>query len=653
MRRLSSLKIIIILITVAIALLQLKAGAQNTKTISLSDELRQLYDITLLPAYRESSIVAQTSTYDKTGGNNDGFAGTYSYLRRNADSSLVMFDVAGTGVINRIATPTPTDDILDFYIDDTTKPAYSIKYSDLFSGKVLPFMQPLCGNQLGGFYCYYPIMFNKSCRIVSRGKHLQFHQIQYRLYAKGTGAKSFSPNLNDEEKAALQKIVSFWKAPVDEYKTGTQVIKVNTDIKPGETKTIATLNEGGRIMGIEFDDAAAYAGLNKNIDIKITWDGEAAPAVDCPLADFFGYAFGEPSMQSLLAGSKNNRNYCYYPMPFDKKATVELTYRNDGTHDVNKHIQANIYYAKNKRDIQKEGKFYAAWQGNAKPAEGAPHVFLNTKGKGHYVATILQAQGLQPGMTYFFEGDDSTAVDGEPRIHGTGSEDYFNGGWYALPARWDGKFSLPMYGCLDYSLPFCRTGGYRLYLADKVSFEKSIFQSMEHGPEGNKVPVSYTSLSFYYSSTPPATIAAPTNELTKVFMPDTLMVYPQLMNFNMEGEINTKTQWAYNTGGESFSFTVNDESVLSAQLDKIPGGHYKLLIDFVKSPQGCDFSVWQRQTKISDFIPGNSASKERIDQLYVGDVTIDDFNNSLGFQFKTTTTNNNFYLNRLILVRQP
>ena len=56
-------------------------------------------------------------------------------------------------------------------------------------------------------------------------------------------------------------------------------------------------------------------------------------------------------------------------------------------------------------------------------------------------------------MTLFFEGDDSTYVDNKMRLHGTGSEDYYNGGWYALLDRWDRGNSLPLHGCLDYSLP--------------------------------------------------------------------------------------------------------------------------------------------------------------------------------------------------------
>jgi hypothetical protein len=65
-------------------------------------------------------------------------------------------------------------------------------------------------------------------------------------------------------------------------------------------------------------------------------------------------------------------------------------------------------------------------------------------------------------MTIFFEGDDKCYIDGELRLHGTGSEDYFNGGWYALPDRWDQGFSLPVHGSLNYSIPLARTGGFRV-----------------------------------------------------------------------------------------------------------------------------------------------------------------------------------------------
>src|SRR6187551_2772770 len=106
---------------------------------NLVDELSALYDISQLPQYIDNSLVAQTSSYDTTGGNDDGFSGRYSFLKRNPDSTLVIFQVEGKGVINRIWTPTPNSDTLDFYIGNTSTPTFSVSFMDLFSGKQFPF----------------------------------------------------------------------------------------------------------------------------------------------------------------------------------------------------------------------------------------------------------------------------------------------------------------------------------------------------------------------------------------------------------------------------------------------------------------------------------------------------------------------------------
>jgi hypothetical protein len=457
-----------------------KKEANHQVSVSLADELKNLYDISRLTLYRENTSIAQVSSYDTTGGNDDGFSGRFSFIRRNPDSSLVILDVKGSGVINRIWTPTPREDTLDFYIDDSSAARISIKFSDLFSGKVFPFINPLCGNQLGGYFCYFPILFQKSCRIVSRGKKIEFHQVGYRLFESGTSVQSFRADLSKEETQMLGRISLLWNKTarsVNDYmpeasknyltKTATFVIR------PGETKSLFNLAEGGRIVGFEFDHAGNNEPLNKNIDIKINWDREATPAVYCPAADLFGYAFGKPSMQSLLSGSRNDTDYCFFPMPFDNAASIQLLYRSGNEIKAPVQINARIYYTKTPRDPAKEGKFYTSWRSNQLLEGTGPHVFLNTKGKGHYVGTILQAAGKRPGMTFFFEGDDSTSVDGEFRMHGTGSEDYFNGGWYALADRWDTRMSLPLHGALDYSLPFSRTGGYRLFLSDKIPFQES------------------------------------------------------------------------------------------------------------------------------------------------------------------------------------
>lgn len=639
---------------------QRKVAAQ-ANAISLATELSTFYKIANLPLYNEQTKVAQVSSYDRTGWNDDGFSGKYSFVRRNKDSSLVLFDEKGPGVINRIWTPTPTEDSIDFYIDDTLRPAFTIQYLDLFSGKVFPFVAPLCNNQLGGYYAYLPIPFQKHCKIVLRGKHHMFYQIGFRSYPKETRVKSFNPNLDAEEKESLQRLQTLWNKKtktVEDFiaatdKNAVQVIHANVQLRKGESQTMMQMNKGGRIVGIELEPAAAFSGLAKAIDLKITWDGETIPAVHCPVADFFGYAYGTPSMQSLLIGSSGITNYSYFPMPFDKSAKVELIYRNIPGVDNQDSIQvaARIYYLPQPRMPQKEGKFYTFWNHQPFVPLGQPHVLLHTGGKGHYVGTVLLTRGLEPGMTGFFEGDDSTVIDGEMRMHGTGSEDYFNGGWYAMMDRWDGAFSLPLSGSLDYTLPLSRTGGYRLFLSDKMPFTKNIYHSIEHGPEHNLAPATYTSVAYYYSNTPPAKAVSPQEVITTVSMPDTMIIYPQLLTYNTTGDITSQRRWKYNTGGEAVIFSGNSETGVRVHLQEVPDGTYKVFLDYAKHPQGGLFSVWQRQTPLTGWMPSAATEMERVERQYIADVTLGNHNQTLTLRFKPDGKKNEFFLNRIILVK--
>src|SRR5687768_15197497 len=78
-------------------------------------ELLNLADLSNLPRYRQGEM-EQLSSYDRTGGNDDGFSGKYSSIRKEA-SGLVIADLKGPGVVNRIWTPTPTADTIKFFFD--------------------------------------------------------------------------------------------------------------------------------------------------------------------------------------------------------------------------------------------------------------------------------------------------------------------------------------------------------------------------------------------------------------------------------------------------------------------------------------------------------------------------------------------------------
>jgi hypothetical protein len=72
-------------------------------------------------------------------------------------------------------------------------------------------------------------------------------------------------------------------------------------------------------------------------------------AINCPVTDFFGYAFGRPSMQSMIAGVKDRVHYCFFPMPYDRKASLKLTYlQTSGNGSVNP-CKVTVYYTEESR----------------------------------------------------------------------------------------------------------------------------------------------------------------------------------------------------------------------------------------------------------------------------------------------------------------
>ncbi|HEY4286375.1 MAG TPA: glycoside hydrolase family 172 protein [Puia sp.] len=471
---------------------------QTQSTRTLQSELNQFIQIEKLPGYEEHSRIAQVSSWDTTHGNDDGFSGKYSFLRRNPDSSLVLVDLDGPGVIERIWTPTPTKDTMDFYIDGASRPTLSIAFGDLFSGKVYPFVAPLCDTAAGGYYCYFPILFQQHCKVVCRGKHVQFHQWQYRLFEKGTKVQSFVASLSEQEKQTLAKVGEHWTQPVSGPNQTLQSIDTNVVLLPGKSVTVFNHLKGGRIIDFQITTPAFFEHPDSLISLKIFWDNQKSPAIDCPVQDFFGFAFEKPAMKGLLIGSSAGTLYCRLPMPFDHSARIELSSRSSSPVP----FAVAVRYTGEKRDADREGKLYVYRNGDY-PGEKEKHLIVNASGKGHYVGTILIAQGQKKGNTLFFEGDDSTAIDGQFRIHGTGSEDYFNGGWYMVKGRWDTVRSQPLSGCLGYSAPAGHTGGYRFYLGDKLSFSRSLYMAIEHGPDPlHQLPVRYTSLGFYYSDRP-------------------------------------------------------------------------------------------------------------------------------------------------------
>lgn len=620
-----------------------------SQTHTFRKELALLKRVDLLPAYRHNQLIEQESSYDRTWGNDDGFSGKYSYVRKE-NGHLVLAEFEGPGVVNRIWTPTPTSDILSFYFDGEKIPRLKIRFMDLFSGEVYPFVKPVCGNEIGGYYCYIPIPFKKSLKVVFEGEKIMFHQIQARKLP-GMDVESWTGNFSESDRELLSEISTLWSGifpTVQNYisglSDGIETEQKSFTLQPGEEFTFFDKKTAGRIVGFEIDGGTSFEGIYKDIILSAKWDDEKVDAIYAPVADFFGYAYGKPAMCSILMGRQETSNYCYLPMPFDRSASMKLVYKErEGVRQNPVPVNVKVYYNDNGRNVKDEGKLYTVWR-REKPEIGQFYTFMETEGKGHYVGTIHQAQGLRPGMTLFFEGDDTTYVDGKMRLHGTGSEDYYNGGWYALLDRWDRGISMPIHGSLDYSLPMGRTGGYRFFLSDKLSFEKEIYHGIEHGESGNNFPVDYISVAFFYAAQPLKEKMEPTTELREVYLPSAHVYFPQLMEITLDRGMQAILD-------RGLMFTSFGQGAVRVMLTDVPEGKYKVLVNYHEKPGGADFQVWQRQNRLSDWIPTKAAQETFRENIHVGDIQLTSQTNSITFHVRSNGKSDQFELNLITLER--
>ena len=631
----------------AVALLALglaprPAWAQAAADVDVVTELRALERVDLLPRYRTGSIVAQISSYDTTGGNDDGFDGTYSSIRREGDAR-VLAELKGPGVVERIWTPTPTERMVAFYVDGESTPRLRLPFVDLFSGKRAPFLRPVVGNEVGGYYAYFPIPYARSLKIVYEGDDIRFHQIQYRTLPAGTRVTSLRLPLSPDAQAELARVGKAWsrpgRRPFDD--TGVRASERAFDVAPGDSAELFRMERGGRIVGIELERPAGAPLRGPGVLIEARWDGETGPAILSPANDFFGYAFGRPAAQSVLLGSDDGRDYVYLPMPFDRSAVISL--RVLASEPGPARGTARVFTTDEARDPDAEGRLYATWRRERDPAEGEPWLLLEARGRGHQVGTLLQAQGLEPGMTAFFEGDDVTTVDGEMRLHGTGSEDYFNGGWYAILDRWDRGMSLPLHGALDYSLPLSRTGGYRFYMADKVSFERGIRQTIEHGPEGNEVRVDYTSVAFHYGDTPPTASMDPAKAPPPPTPPTTHVFYPQLLELSLGG--GTSISYV----GGALEVRAEREGLVRFDVSALAPGRYRVRLSYRRGPDSGSFSVWRRQTLLSDWTDARADAEERVEGADVGEIELTPQARSITVRTRSVDGRTALRIDRLIL----
>lgn len=253
--------------------------------------------------------------------------------------------------------------------------------------------------------------------------------------------------------------------------------------------------------------------LGRDLVIRIFWDDESSPSVECPLVDFFCDPAGErESLHTLIVNKKRGWN-AYFPMPFRKSALIKLCY--EGPTEPGQELwelmpcYSYVIIRKLVDLPETVGYFHAQWRQQLLNLGKEDYIALEATGKGKFVGwnVTIRLPG-RPG--YPVDENEKFYVDGEqePSIEFQGLEDSFGFSWGFPPE----ETTFLRTGWF----PFHKDGAaaYRFFLEDAIFFERSLkvtigFGVNEHpmfrsqfSKPGNELELSSTA--YWYQQEPHA-----------------------------------------------------------------------------------------------------------------------------------------------------
>ena len=456
-----------------------------------------LQDVDNLPRMNDDVNVFQSSSHDRGGGNYD--SGNFVTVQAG---EYVMLDTKGPGEIARLwLTNASPNHRVRVYLDGEATPRIDRTVTELFSGAIYPFVWPLVGNDTvssGGYYSYVPIPYSNGCKITTTCKDL-YYNVQYRSYLSAPGITSYDTCCDP------RGAIASWAALA--HRRRGEKLDRNLSVRTGTSADLFDVESGGRLTALRInvkgldDDSRALKAL-RNLRLRVYWDDSTSAAIDAPIGPFHCVWFPQSVAKGLFLGSEKRGDfYCYYPMPFARRARIALA--NQSAEDLE--VSASLYWLQSAEDAAdlragKLGELHTVCRSQTMKSGDPDYLFADLKGRGIALgasALMIGAPGAGQG---FLEGDERIYYDGnrKPQLHGTGTEDFFNGGYYFDR----GLFTLPLHGYNGRRYEMRdQEAMYRLFLADRIFYRKGFVAGIEHGAT-NDQDTDYASVFYYYAVGP-------------------------------------------------------------------------------------------------------------------------------------------------------
>ena len=212
--------------------------------------------------------------------------------------------------------------------------------------------------------------------------------------------------------------------------------------------------------------------LNRDVLLRMFWDGEDSPSVEVPLVDFFCDPAGLREQVNTALVNKRRGFNAYFPMPFRRAARLELLY--DGPVAPGPELwkimpcYSYVTYRTAKRLPRETGYFHASWRQEGLLLGKRDYAALEATGKGKFVGWNVTVRS--PGRDgYPVDENEKFFIDGEQTasVEFQGLEDSFGFSW-GFPES-DNLFPLTGY------FRFLKgAAAYRFFTQDAISFEHSL-----------------------------------------------------------------------------------------------------------------------------------------------------------------------------------
>lgn len=295
---------------------------------------------------------------------------------------------------------------------------------------------------------------------------------------------------------------------------------------------VADLEGPGRIEMVHFAMPGVLK-LGREAVLRIFWDGEQEPSVNCPLVDFFCDPAGQFESVNTVVLNKRRGFNAYFPMPFRKSARIELQY--DGDLAPGPELQSKMpcysYVLWRKQPVSpSEGYLHANWRQQVVAIGPEEYVALDAQGRGKFVgwSVTLRRPG-SPG--YLVDMNEMFFVDGEakPSIELQGIEDSFGFSW-GFPES-ESEFLNT-----GYRKYFQGAAAYRFFFNDAIPFEKSLHVSINCSKVEPQPVIDimgkdgwmgeFSSVCYWYQAEPHAAQPALPDVAARVPLPDDNPAWP-------------------------------------------------------------------------------------------------------------------------------